>query len=823
MLKTWQVHKFGGTSVGNVQAFKAVAQIVSGFDKKLPSAIVVSAIKGVTDKLIHTVRLAQKKDSTYFTHLADLKDLHLKTLEQLIPKENQRQIIDSLESDFKDLTEILRGISLSGIAVEQNVEFISGFGEVWSAQILSALLNVGKIPSQWLDARKVLIIENLDKTVAVKWDDSAIKLANWLKTNTTDVIVITGFVASTKEGTPTTLKRNGSDYSASIFGVLLNAPEIHIWTDVDGIFSADPRLVPEAIILDDISYNEAAELAYFGAKVVHPATMGPAMRKGIPIWIRNTFNPRHPGTIIHGTSKSNLIIKGLSVIDDMALLNVEGTGMTGVPGIAEKLFSALSNANVSVTMVSQGGSEHSICVAIPQSQVNEAKAAVETRFYGEIHQGLIEKVDITPDCCVLAVVGDNMFHSAGVAGRFFEALGQSAINIKAIAQGSSERNISAVVSKSDGTKALRAVHSAFYLSDQTLSVGIAGCGVVGGTFLKQIQERLIDLKKDRQIDIRIRGILNSKSMILDDRQINLEDWEVKLKNSSQKTDLQIFEKHLKSGEYPHSVIIDVTSSEDIASRYAQWLESGFNIITANKKANSKDQKYYDSLRKIAHKKSKHFIYSTNVGAGLPIIQTLRDLHHTGDSILSIEGVLSGTLSYLFNNLSPDKTFSEVVKEAKSRGFTEPDPRDDLSGMDVARKLVILAREIGLKLEMSDVKIKSLVPPSLTSGSVEDFMDNLSKYDNEMKLLVENAKSKNEVLRYVATLSKEGVAQVELKGYPLHHPFARITGSDNIVAFKTIRYEKQPLFIQGPGAGPQVTAAGVFADLLRLASYLGARL
>ena len=429
MRKVWQVHKFGGTSVGNAERYKNVADIILKLDKKAPPAVVVSAIKGVTDKLIRVAQWAQEKKEAYQTELEALRKLHLETIDQLLKKENRQAVIDSIESDFRDLGEVLRGIRLSGISSERNIEFVSGFGEIWSAQLLNALLKEKGMASQWLDARKVLTVESLEKSVVVDWETSTTKTDKWIKENPSDFLVITGFVASTADGVPTTLKRNGSDYSGSIFGVLLNTEELFIWTDVDGIYSADPRLVPEAVVLDDISYNEAAELAYFGAKVVHPATMGPAMRKGIPIWIRNTFNPRHPGTKIHQVSHSKLPVRGLSVIDDMALLNIEGPGMAGVPGIAQRLFGSLSRSNVSVVIVSQAGSEHSICVAVPQAQSAVAKASVEKEFYAELHQGMIDSVEVTPDCSALAVVGDNMVQSPGVAGRFFKALGQAAIAV----------------------------------------------------------------------------------------------------------------------------------------------------------------------------------------------------------------------------------------------------------------------------------------------------------------------------------------------------------------------------------------------------------
>lgn len=820
--QAWAVHKFGGTSVGNAERYQNVAKIVTELGDSAPRAIVVSAMKGVTDALIEVVELARKRNEIYLSRLDIIKNRHFEALHDLLKAshpELKSSLTARLEQDFRDIQEILRGIWLTKTASERNVELISGYGEVWSAQFLDVLLRSQGHPSQWLDARDVLIVEPLERSVVVNWDESATRLKEWITRHPSRLLIVTGFVASTLEGVATTLKRNGSDFSASIFGALLEADEITIWTDVDGVLSADPRLVPEAVVLDEVSYNEMAELAYFGAKVVHPATVEPAIGRNIPIWIRNTFNPTFRGTKIHSSATSNLLAKGFSVIENIALVNVEGTGMVGVPGIAERLFGGLRSAGLSVMMISQASSEHSICFGIEQSQAEKAKKAIEKQFYAEIQQGLIQRIDVTLNCAILAVVGDNMVKNPGISGRFFDALGKAGINIRAIAQGSSERNISAVIPSEDSTRALRSVHSAFFLSNHTLSVGIIGTGLIGKTLLQQLNEQAQFMKKERGIELRIRGLMNSKKMILQDSLTDLDP-------QGEPCDPDRFARHIRSDHLPHSVIIDATASSEIPQHYPEWLSMGIHIITPNKKANTADYATYRKIKETARKSQRHFLYSTNVGAGLPIIQTLRDLHRTGDRILRIEGVFSGTLSFIFNSFDGDKPFSEVVKEARARGYTEPDPRDDLSGMDVARKLVILAREIQLPVELNDVKIESLVPSELRKGDTESYLRALPLQDSAMKKLIETAQNRDEVIRYVGTLEPSGpcgewVAQVGLQFFPQSHPFARISGSDNIVAFRTQRYDTQPLVIQGPGAGPAVTAAGVFADLLRLSSYLGA--
>src|ERR1044071_5041648 len=815
----WVVHKFGGTSVANAERYRNVAGILRAQEGER-KAVIVSAMHKVTDAFIELVDLAKKRDDVYLARADALKARHVEAVEALLPPESRPQFFDVLESDLKDIKEVLRGVYLSRAYSDRTLELIAGHGELWSAQLLNAHLNATGIGSSWLDARRVLTVEPGETSVSVDWERSESKVTEWLKESKTDWVVITGFIASTPDGIPTTLKRNGSDFSASIFGKLLKAGAITIWTDVDGVLSADPRLVPEAVVLEDVSYQEATELAYFGAKVVHPNTMAPAIENKIPIWIRNTFNPSSPGTRIGEKSHSRRMVKGFATVDGMALVNVEGTGMIGVPGIANRLFGALREMGVSVVMISQASSEHSICFAIPEAQAALARKTVERAFFAELHHSQIQMIDVTENCSILAAVGDNMVDHPGVAGKFFSALGKARVNIRAIAQGSSERNISTVIDRVDSRKALRAVHAAFYLSNQTISIGIIGTGLIGGTFLDELKGQMETLRKEFKIDLRVRGVLNSKAMILNEQGRTLENWRESMKESDLAGDLDAFVAHVQADHFPHAVILDCTSSAELTTHYPTWLERGIHIITPNKKANTDTMKFSRTLRSISRATGRHYLYETTVGAGLPIINTLRDLVQTGDQVLKIEGVLSGTLSYIFNTFDGTTPFSEIVAEARKKGYTEPDPRDDLSGMDVGRKLVILAREMGLDLELNDVRIESLVPESLRKGSVEEFLKQLPQHDQAMTDLLLQARARNEVLRYVGMVDPDGQSSVELKSYPRSHSFAGTSGSDNIVAFKTQRYHTQSLVVQGPGAGPDVTAGGVFADLLRLASYVG---
>lgn len=827
MNKEWQVHKFGGTSLQDAACFVQVQKIVANESECQKKAIVVSAMGGMTDALFTITKLAAKRDRSYLGKLENIYHRLICTLEELLPDHPNDTITKKIEASIDDIRDILRSTYLMRECSEASLAYITGFGELWSAQILHAYLNALDFPAIWLNARKVLFTEPGETGSVVRWEMSQAAFDSWLTQNETDLLVITGFIASRTDGTPTTLGRNGSDFSASIFGSILNAKLITIWTDVDGVLSADPNKVKDAQVLAKLSYHEAMELSYFGAKVLHPHTIEPARRKEIPIKIRNSRNLAAKGTTIHTISSDNedienqLPITGLTTVDHISLINVEGSNLMGVPGIAQRVFGALSAVKVSVIMISQASSEHSICFAVPESQGPLAHATLEKTFINEKAHDHVQTIDIVESCCVLAAVGNRMREKVGVAARFFESIGNAGINIRAISQGSSEQNISVVIDQADSTRALQAVHSAFYLSKQTLSIGLIGAGLIGSTLIEQIQQESADLHTKFNINLRIRGIMTSKRMYLSDN-IALEDWRSLLADRGVAQDIHSFVNFIQTDSLPHTVLIDCTASAEIATHYPHWIKQGIHIITPNKRAGSSDMNSYNQLRNAARRLNTHFLYEATVGAGLPIITTLRDLIHTGDKITKIEGIFSGTLSYLFNNFHAGIAFSEVLKKAMEQGFTEPDPREDLSGMDVVRKVMILAREMGTNIELDDILVQNLVPPKLQAlNKIDDFFDQISLLDSVMAAQLEEATSQGQVLRYIGSFDNQNQATVALKSIPQDHPFAHTRGSDNIIAFTTARYNETPLIIQGPGAGPNVTAGGIFADILRLTNYLGA--
>ena len=680
---------------------------------------------------------------------------------------------------------------------------------------------------QWVDARQCVVVEWGPLGPAVQWEESRAKLREVVPAVATGdfkgTLIITGFIASDRRGVQTTLGRNGSDFSGSIFGSLLDSSEIHIWTDVDGVLSADPRRVPDAKVIDSLSYNEAMELAYFGAKVIHPQTMAPAVGRGIPIWIRNTFAPEKPGSLICAKPDSKLPVKGITSIENIAMVNVEGAGMIGVPGTAHRLFGALREEGISVILISQGSSEHSICCAIPGAEAERAARVVAAAFDREVKEGQIQSIQVDQGLAILAVVGDGMAGLPGISGQVFNALGSASVNVHAIAQGASERNISVVVDGKDATRALRAVHSGFYLSPHTISIGLIGPGAVGRVLLEQIDAERERLLRDFKLDLRVRGLMTSKKMLLSEGGVAVQGWKAALDASNTPADIAKFAEHLHVDHLPHTVIIDCTADEHVAKHYADWLAAGIHVVTPNKKANSGPLAYYDSLKEARRIGGSSYLYEATVGAGLPVISTLRDLRETGDKLSSVEGIFSGTLAYLFNVYDGKQPFSDIVKDAKAKGYTEPDPRDDLSGTDFVRKVIILGREMGLRLEMKDVQVESLIPAGLEKGSIDDFLNGLPKYDGEMKQRFDAAAAKGKVLRYMGRLTADGKASVGIAELDKSHAFANIALTDNVVRYATARYNTNPLIVQGPGAGPEVTAAGVFADLLRVCSYLGASL
>jgi aspartokinase/homoserine dehydrogenase 1 len=800
-----------------------VADIIEA-DPATRKAVVLSACRGVTDALLGLVALAEQGSAAVEDRLDDLRQRHSGIAAELLVGELRDEFLALLERDLQDIAGILQTVRLVRSASATMRDLIAGYGELWSTRLFERLLRkraAGHV--QWLDARKALLVEWGPMGPGVRWEQSRAQLRELVAPDFVGTLVVTGFIATDTHGLQTTLGRNGSDYSASIFGSLLDAAEILIWTDVDGVLSADPRLVPEARVIDTLSYTEAMELAYFGAKVIHPATMAPAVQKRIPIWIKNTFAAAKAGTLIHDRSEPDPLVKGITTIDRIALVNLEGAGMIGVPGTAHRLFGALREEGISVILISQGSSEHSICFAVPEAEAERAERVVRRAFDPELREGQIQSVEVDRGCSILAVVGDGMAGAHGVAAKVFQALGSAGVNVRAIAQGASERNISVVIDGKGSARALRAVHSSFYLSAHTVSIGLIGPGLVGSSLLEQIASQVARLERDFKLDLRVRAIAGSKTMRLSQGAIDLSRWQAEYRAGGDPLDLDRFADHVHADHFPHAVIIDCSASAEVAKHYAHWLSEGIHVVTPNKKANSAAYGEYQRVQDARRAAGAHYLYEATVGAGLPVIQTLRDLRETGDEIRRIEGMFSGTLAYLFNTWDGTEAFSAVVRQAKALGYTEPDPRDDLSGMDVARKLVILARETGLRTELGEVKVESLVPAELTGCGIDEFLDRLAEFDGTMLARLKDATARGQVLRYVGSVDAQGRAEVGLVELPKSHPFANIALTDNIVRFQTARYDKNPLIVQGPGAGPAVTAAGVFADLLRVCAYLGAKL
>lgn len=827
----WSVHKFGGTCMGTAERIQNVADIVlqDSSERKL---VIVSAMSKVTDMMYDLVYKAQSRDDSYTSAVDDVFEKHLLTAKELLEVDDLERFLSDLQNDISNLKTMLRAIYIAGHATESFSDFVVGHGELWSAQMLSYVVKKKGRPCCWMDTREVLIVNPTSSNqVDPNYAESEKKLEKWFAQQPPDTIIATGFIASTPQNIPTTLKRDGSDFSAAILGALVRARQVTIWTDVDGVFSADPRKVSEAVILRILSYQEAWEMSYFGANVLHPRTIIPVIKYNIPIVIRNIFNLSAPGTMIcqqplkekEGMTLDS-VVKAFATIDNLALVNVEGTGMAGVPGTASTIFGAVKDVGANVIMISQASSEHSICFAVPEKEVKAVSDVLQSKFRQALDAGRLSQVEVIHNCSILAAVGQKMASTPGVSATLFDALAKANINVRAIAQGCSEYNITVVLKQDDCVRALRAAHSRFYLSKTTLAVGLIGPGLIGSTLLDQLRDQAAVLKESFNIDFRVMGISGTKSMALSNSGIDLTKWREHQMDKAEKADLERFVRHVHENHFfPNTVLIDCTADSNIANHYCDWLLKGIHVITPNKKANSGPLDRYLKLRTLQRKSYTHYFYEATVGAGLPIIRTLQGLLETGDKILQIEGIFSGTLSYIFNNFKGTRSFSDVVTEAKNAGYTEPDPRDDLSGSDVARKVIILARESGLKLELSDIPVQSLVPEQLRAcSSSEEFMQKLPDFDHGFSKEQNDANAEGEVLRYVGivdVINNKGV--VELRRYPKTHPFAQLSGSDNIIAFTTQRYRDQPLIVRGPGAGAEVTAGGVFSDILRLASYLGA--
>jgi len=809
--------KFGGSSVSTPQRITEVANIIRSLKTKNKAAVVFSAFGGVTDDLIQMSMLASRRKDDYIDLFHKIRARHVNAAEELGLRKD-KALHDFLESTFSELHDLLHGVYLVKELSARTLDFVSGHGEVLSAKIISHYFNSVGIGSSFVDARQLVCTDERFGSARVDFNTTNRRIADHFR-KMKGIGVITGFIGATHKGEMTTLGRGGSDYSASIFGAALKADEIQIWTDVDGVMTADPRKVKKAFSVPSMTYTEAMELSHFGAKVIHPPTIQPALDKGIPLRIKNTFRPHVPGTFISvKPGDTNYIIKGISSIDDVSLLTMQGSGMVGVAGISARLFGALYQSKVNVILITQGSSEHTISFAVKPDDAIVAANAIEEVFALEIKAKMIEKVRVENGLSIVAVIGENMRNQPGVSGRMFQSLGKNGISVVATAQGSSELNISVVIPKKDLPKALNSLHQGFFLSDvKTLNVFLVGAGLIGSTLLKQIESHRDYLKTSRSLEICVAGICNSKKMLFNAEGVSVKKWKDQLMNG-ETSDIPAFIEKIRSMNLPQSVLVDCTGGDVVASSYAKILDSSISIVTPNKIANSGKMANYKKLHEIVKKRNVSFLYETNVGAGLPVINTLKDLLTSGDRILRIEAVLSGTLSFIFNTFDGKVPFSDIVKEAQTRGYTEPDPRVDLSGLDVARKLLILARETGMEIELKDIKIEQILPPACVKAkTVAEFFTALKANNDVFTKRAMSANAKDKKLRFIAQL-ENGKASISLQEVDSSHPFYNLSGSDNIISFTTERYHDRPLVVKGPGAGAEVTAAGVFAEIISLSRY-----
>jgi len=814
-----KILKFGGSSAATPQRIKSIIEIVKPRLANEKIALIFSAFGGVTDILINVSTLALTGDAGYKDQLAQLEKRHLDAVRELLDMQKQSSVLAQVKFTFNELEDVLHGVFLVKERTPRSLDYIMSFGERLSAYIIAEALKDSGVDALFLDARKVVRTDNHFGYARVNFTETNRLIVDHFKSTPT-LQVITGFIGTSESGETTTLGRSGSDYTAAIFAGALKAESLEIWTDVDGMMTADPRKVKKAFTVKEMTYEEAMELSHFGAKVIFPATMQPAMVNKIPIWIKNTFNPTFQGTLISKNANGKaLIIKGISSTSNISLLNVQGSGLMGVVGVSMRLFATLAREKINVILISQASSEHSICFAIESQYAIQAKSSIEKEFQYEIQNLEMNPVVVESDRAIVAIVGENMKHNPGTSGRMFGALGKNGVNVHAIAQGSSELNISVVLNQADVAKALNALHEAFFLSDRKiLNVFLVGTGLIGKELLAMMKEQFSKLASDHHLEIQVVAIANSKKMLFDEKGLSGKESVQKLLQEGLPMDMEKFVSTMVGINLSNSVFVDCTSSEVVANHYAKILEANISIVTPNKKANSGALSNYQLLKKTASKRGVKFLYETNVGAGLPVINTLNDLMISGDKVIRIEAVLSGTLNFIFSSFQACTAFSEIVQQAKEKGFTEPDPRDDLNGMDVARKALILSREAGYEFELSDIVVHNLVPEELRGEmTVEKFMSGLEKQNAHYNQLREQAESKGEKLRYMAIL-EDGKVNVKLASVGAAHPFYSLSGSDNIILLTTERYHERPMVIRGPGAGATVTAAGVFADIIRIGNY-----
>lgn len=811
-----QVLKFGGTSVAHTENIKKVTAIVQQSIAKDTTVVVVSALGGVTDMLLRCGDQAAAGNADYRQTLQELIQRHLETIKTLLPIAHQSSILSSVMHQCHQIEDICSGVFLLGELSPRTKDKIVSFGELISSQIISAYWSAIGLQNTWKDSRELILTDSNFTKAAVYFTRTNEVIREYFSSQQARLFILPGFIAADANKNTTTLGRGGSDYTSAIIGAAMDAAEVEIWTDVSGMMTADPRLVTNAKAIPQISYHEAMELSHFGAKVIYPPTIHPLLVKNIPVWIKNTFAPADHGTVIRSDAQQNSnIIRGISSINKISLISLEGSSMVGIPGFSKRLFEALANHSINVILITQASSEHSICVGIDESDATRAKRVVDEAFSYEIETGKVNPLYVEKDLSIIALVGDNMKSHPGTSGKMFGAVGRNGVNVRAIAQGSSERNISAVIATEDVKKAVNVLHEEFFETTyKQVNLFVVGAGNVGSKLLSQIAGQMQYLQHHLRLQVRLVGLANSRKMIFDEEGIDLQRWKEKLAEGCTMS-LENFVNEVQARNLRNSVFVDVTANEAVAKVYDQLFEKSISVVACNKIACSSPYDYYKKLKDLAREHNAAFHFETNVGASLPIIGTLNDLLRSGDEVNKIQAVLSGTLNFVFNNYNGTRSFAEVVRQAQDEGYTEPDPRLDLSGKDVMRKIMILAREAGERIEMEDITNTQFMPESCMQGSVEDFYKEMEKQEEHFKALYKAAEKEGKKLKFVAQF-ENGKASVGLQHIDPQHDFYHLYGKDNIVLFYTNRYTEQPMVVKGAGAGADVTASGVFADIIRAA-------